>query len=387
MADLLWLEAVGGAAGDMFLAAALDLGVPRAEVETLLAALRLPGWRLEVCPAEVDSIRGLHVDVALEGPQPEVRGLREILALVKASGLPDRARQAACAMFERIGRAEAKVHGVPIEQVHFHEVGAVDSIVDLCGAAVVMELLGWPRALASPPELGQGFQKTHHGVMPVPPPAVLEILAGKEIRPGGPPGEAVTPTGAAILAELFEVGTAPPLVPRRTGYGVGTSRWPDRPNVLRLTLAEVAEPRAALFLLEANLDDCSGQMVARAIEAALASGALDAWAVPATMKKGRPGLVLSALAPAESRERVVRAMVEETSTLGVRYRAVERVELEREWVAVATPYGAVRVKVGRLGGEVLNAHPEWDDCAVRAAEHGVPVKRVLEAAAAAFRRP
>jgi hypothetical protein len=213
---------------------------------------------------------------------------------------------------------------------------------------------------------------------------VLEILSGTTVQPGGPPGEAVTPTGAAILVELFEVGTPPPYAPRRIGCGVGTSRWPDRPNVLRLVLADAALSRGALQLLEANLDDATGQLVARAIEAALEQGAVDAWAVPATMKKGRPGLVLSALAPAERSEAVARTLMAETTTLGVRLRAVERIEADREWVAVETPWGSVRVKVGRLGGEIVNAHPEWDDCAARAREHGVPVKRVLEAAAAAF---
>jgi uncharacterized protein (TIGR00299 family) protein len=385
VADLLWLEPVGGAAGDMFLAAALDLGVPRGELERLLGTLGL-SFDLEVAPSEVSGIRGTHLDVQPRegGPQPE--GLPEILELVGKSGLPPRAREAARAIFERMGRAEARVHGVPLEKVHFHEVGAVDSIVDACGAAAVLDLLGWPRAVASPPELGQGLQKTHHGVLPVPPPAVLEILKGKTVRPGGPPGEAVTPTGAAILAELFEIGTPPPFSPERTGYGVGTSRWPDRPNVLRLTLGSAAAGRSGLVLLEANLDDCPGQLVARAIEVALERGALDAWATPATMKKGRTGLVLSALAPAERRDEVARSMMEETTTLGVRFRAMDRVELLREWVEVETEYGKVRVKVGRLGGEVLNAHPEFEDCAARAREQRVPLKRVLEAAAAAFRR-
>jgi uncharacterized protein (TIGR00299 family) protein len=385
VADLLWLEPVGGVAGDMFLAAALDMGVPQAEVERALATLGL-GFDLEVTGAEASGIRGKHLEVRPRAGEPEPGDLGEILARVRASGLAPRAREAARAIFERIGRAEAKVHGVPLERVHFHEVGAVDSVVDACGAAVVLDLLGWPRAVASPPELGQGLQKTHHGVIPVPPPAVLEILAGKTIRPGGPPGEAVTPTGAAILAELFEFGTPPPFVPARTGYGVGTSRWPDRPNVLRLTLGSAAEERSALVLLEANLDDCPGQLVARAIEAALERGALDAWATPATMKKGRTGLVLAALAPAERRDEVARSMMEETTTLGVRFRALERLELAREWVDVETEYGSVRVKVGRLGGEILNAHPEYEDCAARARERGVPVKRVLEAAAAAYRR-
>lgn len=387
MADLLWLEPVGGVAGDMFLAGALDLGVNRADLEKALATLGVP-FELVVTAAEAGGLRGTHLEVrAGSGPGPPgPEGLAEILELVRRSGLAPRAREAARSLFERIGRAEARVHRVALETVHFHEVGALDSIVDCCGAAVVLDLLGWPRAVASPPELGQGLQKTHHGILPVPPPAVLEILSGKTIRPGGPPGEAVTPTGAAILAELFEIGAPPPFAPERSGYGVGTSRWPDRPNVLRLTLGSVAGGRGSLVLVEANLDDCPGQLVARAIEVALERGALDAWAAPVTMKKGRTGLVLSALAPAERRDAVARSMLEETTTLGVRFREVERMELFREWVEVATRYGSVRVKVGRLGGEVVNAHPEWEDCAARAREHGVPVKRVLEEAAAAYRR-
>ncbi len=385
MAALLVLDPVGGVAGDMFLAAALDLGVPRAELERLLGALPLPAWHLAVAPAEAGGLRGTHVEVVAEGGGLPARRLPEILDLVRGSGLPGRAKEAALELFGRIGRAESKVHGVPLEAVHFHEVGELDSIVDVCGAAAVMEILGWPRAVASPPELGEGRQRTAHGVLPVPPPAVLEILAGVTIRPGGPPGEAVTPTGAAILAVLFEVGTPPPYAPARSGYGVGTSRWPDRPNVLRLTQGEAAEgTRDGLVLLEANLDDCSGQLVARAIEAALEEGALDAWAAPVTMKKGRPGVVLGALAPGARRDAVARSMIRETTTLGVRCRTIERIEADRECVTVDTRFGTVRVKMGRLGGEVVNAQPEWEDCVVRAREHGVPVKRVLEAATQAL---
>jgi uncharacterized protein (TIGR00299 family) protein len=400
----------------MFLAAALDLGVPREALEAALRTLGVGPFRLEVTRAEVQGIAGTHLDVVVEGHghgerhggrdeahahagQPahahaHHRHLTEILALVRRSGLSPRAREAAVALFECIGRAEARVHGIAVEDVHFHEVGAVDSIVDLCGAAVALELLGWPRAISFPPELGHGFQKTAHGILPAPSPAALEILAaaGKPIRPGGPPGEAVTPTGAAILAVLCEVGTPPPFTPRRVGYGVGTSRWPDRPNVLRLTLGDVAAGAGAglpvrgnIVQLEANLDDGSGQLVARAIEAALEAGALDAWATPCTMKKGRPGLVLAALAPEERRDAVARVFLTETTTLGVRFRPVERVELDRELVPVETEYGPVRVKVGRLGAAVLGAHPEYDDCAARARERGVPVKEVLAAAMAAWR--
>jgi uncharacterized protein (TIGR00299 family) protein len=398
--QLLLVEPVGGAAGDMFLAAALDLGVSRAELEAALATLGLPGFRLEVTRAEANGIAGTHVEVVVEAGQPHHRRLADILALLRASGLSPRAKEAALALFERIGRAEAQVHGIALEAVHFHEVGAVDSIVDVCGAAVVMDLLGWPRAVALAPELGRGFVKTAHGLLPVPPPAVLELLRGVPVLPGGPVGEAVTPTGAALLAGLCEVGVpAPPFTPARVGYGVGTKRWPDRPNVLRMTLGDETTPEsevrragarppppdAGIFQLELNLDDCPGQLVARAIEAALEAGALDAWAAPCTMKKGRPGLVVGALAAAGRREAVARALLAETTSLGLRSWPVARIELERELVEVETEHGRVRVKVGRLGGEVMGAHPEYEDCAARARERGVAVKEVMAAALAAWR--
>ena len=388
MAALLYLEPVGGIAGDMFLAAALDCGVDRGALTAALGTLGVP-FRLEVTQAEAQGLAGTHVRVVAEGPQPHHRRLADVRRIVATSGLAPRAREAALALLDCIGRAEARVHGVALEEVHLHEVGAVDSLVDLCGAAVVMDLLGWPRALSLPPELGQGMARTAHGPLPVPAPATLEILRGRPVRAGGPPGEAVTPTGAAILATLCEIGEAPLMTPRRTGYGVGTARWPDRANVLRMTLAETEEAlaqRRGVAQIEANLDDCPGQLVARAIEAALEAGALDAWATPCTMKKGRPGLVLAALATDDRRDAVARAFLAETTTLGVRVRPVDRVELEREHVAVDTEHGPVRVKVGRLGGAVLGAHPEYDDCAARARERGVPVKDVMAAALAAWRR-
>ncbi len=386
MAKVLVLEPIGGIAGDMFLAATLDLGVPRGELERLLGSLPLEGFRLEVSAAEVGGLRGTHVKVAVEDSGQPERGLRQILEIVDQSGLSPRAREAARAVFVRIGRAESTVHGVPLESVHFHEVGAVDSIVDVCGAAAALDLLGWPRLCALPPELGQGFVETAHGALPVPPPAVLEILKGTPVKLGGPPGEAVTPTGAALLAALCEVGDPPPLAPERVGVGVGTARWPDRPNVLRLILGEAAGGgERRLWVMEANLDDCPGQLVARAIEAALAAGALDAWAGPLTMKKGRPGFLLGALADGERREAVARAFLAETTTLGVRWYPVERTELSREVLSVETAYGPVRVKVSRDGGRVLGAQPEYEDCAQRAREKSVPVREVMAAALSSWR--
>jgi len=394
VSELLFLEPVGGIAGDMFLAAALDCGLPLDELARALATLQV-NFRLEATRAEAAGLAGTHVEVVVEGPQPECRALAEIRSLIEASGLSPRAKKVAVSLFERIGRAEAKVHGVPVERVHFHEVGAVDSIVDVCGAAVALDLFGWPRVVSLPPELGHGFVKTAHGRLPVPGPAVLELLKGVMVRLGGPPGEAVTPTGAALLAGLCEVGAPPPFVPRTIGYGIGTSRWPDRPNALRMSLGEIRDlppdssrldgERATLWELACNLDDCSGQLVARAIEAALAAGALDAWAAPCTMKKGRPGLVLAALAAPERRAEVERIFFAETTTLGVRARPVERRELSREIVSVDTPYGCVRIKVGRLCGEVIAALPEYEDCAALSRARGAPVKEVMAAAMASFR--
>jgi hypothetical protein len=381
---LLVLEPIGGIAGDMFLAAAIDVGVDPAALEAALRTLGVPGWRLVVTKKTDRGIAGTHVDIEIEGAHPHHRGLREILALVDGSGLSARAREAARGMFERLGRAEAKVHGVSVDEVHFHEVGALDSILDVCGAAVAVDLLGWPRLLAAPPELGHGLARSAHGPMPIPPPAVLELLAGRPVRPGGPEGETVTPTGAAILAELAEVGPLPPIIPARVGYGVGTRSWPDRPNVLRATIAEPAES-GELWLLETNLDDATGQMVARALEAALEAGALDAWAAPITMKKGRPAVIVAALVDEGRRAAVTRVLFAETTTLGLRRRRIERDVLAREVRTVETVYGPVRVKISSLDGVELGAQPEHDDCLALARTKGVSLREVMAAALATYR--
>ncbi len=386
---LLLLEPIGGLAGDMFLAAAIDLGVDRADLEAQLRTLGLPGWKLEVSRVLVNGIAATHVEVVVEDAPHGDRRLADLVAVVDRSALSDRARATARDLFTRLARAEARVHACAVEEVHFHEVGAVDSIVDLCGAVVALELLGWPRAVAAPPELGRGFVKTAHGMLPVPAPAVLELLTGLPVRPGGPAGEAVTPTGAVLLAGLFELGPLPPHRPVQVGYGAGTVRWPDRPNLVRLTVGEayppVAGPGEALLVLECNLDDASGQLVGHAIAAALDAGALDAWAAPLTMKKGRPGLCLGALCDPSRSDAVARVLLTETSTLGVRFTRVERQALRRELEPVETRYGTVLVKVAWLGGQVVNAQPEWDDCEARALEAGVPVKEVLAEAASAWR--
>lgn len=378
MSGVLYLEPIGGIAGDMFLAAAMDLGVEAAAIEKALRGLGVPGWSFKVSKQSRHQISGTHVDVVVDkgSVEPE-RSLTDIVQLIKScSTMSARAKDHALRTFDIIGRAEAKVHGIPLEKIHFHEVGAVDSIVDLCGAAVVYELLGEPETFASPPPMGSGTTHTAHGPMPVPPPATMEILKGAAVRFEGV-GELTTPTGAAILKSFATIGPAPSLVVSKIGYGVGTRDWKDRANVLRASLAMRAEAQAGeAFVLEANLDDCSPQLLGLLVERLLADGALDAWVVPATMKKGRPGHLLGALARVDAREKLTALLFAESTTLGVRSYPVERAELDRRHEAVSTRFGEVRIKVGHRGGRVLNANPEYEDCRAAAEKSGTPVKVV-----------
>jgi len=384
---VLYLEPVGGIAGDMFLAAALDLGVSVQALEAGLQSLELGRWHLVASPAQRHRLSGVHVEVVVEeGATSGHRPLSDILRRIDASSLPVRARGRARAMFEAIGRVEAAIHGVAVESVEFHEVGAVDSIVDVCGAALALELLGDPEVWCAPVPLGSGTIETAHGRIPVPAPATLELLEGLPVRFEGV-GELTTPTGAALVKVLSRPGLPPELVVERVGYGVGTKQWADRPNVLRATLGvPTAGTAAGTYVLETNLDDCSPQLLGTLLEGLLVRGALDAWVLPATMKKGRPGHLLGALAEADTRERLVDFILRESTTLGVRCSRVERTTLQRHQVSVQTAYGPVRIKVGMRGQETLNVAPEYEDVRAVAEAAGVPVKLVWAEALAAWSR-
>lgn len=384
---VLYLEPVGGIAGDMFLGAALDLGVQKEALEAGLGSLELGRWRLVASKAKRHGLTGVHVEVVVEsGPASGHRPLAEILRRIDASALPARARARARTTFEAIGRVEASIHGVAVEDVEFHEVGAVDSIVDVCGAALALELLGDPEVCCAPVPLGSGTVETAHGRMPIPAPATLELLEGLPVRFEGK-GELTTPTGAALVKVLTRVGPPPEMVVERVGYGVGTREMDDRPNVLRATLGRpTAGVDAGVFVLETNLDDCSPQLLGTLLESLLKAGALDAWVVPATMKKGRPGHLLGALVGGELRQALVELVLRESTTLGVRTFRVERTMLERHHVRVETPHGSVRIKLGMLGKETLNAAPEYEDVRALAEASGVPVKEVWAEALAAWSR-
>ena len=396
---VLALEPIGGIAGDMMLAALLHLGAPRSALDECLAALAdasgaldLRGTQVVAEPVEVSGIRAVHVDVRVPPEvirrEPHHRPFRAIRELLERARLPDRARELALVAFTRLAEAEGRVHGVPADEVEFHEVGAVDSIVDVAGSAALVAALAPARIVSLPPPSGGGTARAAHGPIPIPGPAVLEVMRGRALRPSGP-GERTTPTGAALLAAWTEAADSlPELSIQSVGYGAGSKRWDDAPNLLRAVLGAAVRGQpggGAGWVLEANLDDLSPQLVAAALEAVLTAGAADAWIAPVTMKKGRPGHLLGAVVPEAARAAVEDALFRETSTLGLRAYRVERSVLDREVIEVATPYGPIRVKVGRRGGAVVNAAPEFEDCRLRAREHGVALKEVLAAALFAWR--
>ncbi|MDX2011103.1 MAG: nickel pincer cofactor biosynthesis protein LarC [Myxococcaceae bacterium] len=385
MAKVLLLEPVGGVAGDMFLAAALDLGVDLAALEAPLRSLSVPGWSLSTARAERHAIGGTHLDVVLEAPEEHPhRRYRDIDALIAASGLSPRAKDTALRVFRAIGEVEAKIHGVTLDDIHFHEVGAVDSIVDICGAAVALELLGWPEVFTTPPPLGSGTIRIAHGTVPVPVPATLELLKDRPVRFEGR-GELTTPTGAALLKVLADFSPPPELIVERIGYGVGTKDWPDRANVLRASLGRRStDTTSTLTVLECNVDDASPQLLGALVQTLLDAGALDAWLTPVVMKKGRPGHLIGVLCEPSERAALTERLLRETTTLGVRESTVRRTALERRFDTVQTRWGAVRVKVGLREGVVVNAAPEFEDCRQLAQTHRVPLKDVQQQALVAW---
>ncbi len=379
-------DPIGGVAGDMTIAALLHLGAPRGALDEGLRKLPLPGVSLAVSDVEISGIRAVHVEVRAPAEPHPHRPWRDVRELIARAALPARAAGLAQSAFALLAGAEGRIHGVAPEEVEFHEVGAVDSIVDVVGAALLVDALGPERMVALPPPAGAGTGRSAHGIIPFPAPATLELLRGRRLRPSGP-GERTTPTGAALLAAWTEEATAlPELILDRVGYGAGTRRWEDAPNLLRAVLgAGTQRDREPMWVLEANLDDLSPQLVSVALDAVLGAGALDAWIAPVTMKKGRPGHLFAALVTEAARAPVEAAIFKETSTLGIRALRAERAVLARELVEVATEYGKVRVKVGRLRGAMVNAAPEFEDCRQAAARCGVAVKEVMAAALSAFR--
>jgi pyridinium-3,5-bisthiocarboxylic acid mononucleotide nickel chelatase len=372
-----YLDCVGGLAGDMLLAALLDAGAELERLRAVPRALGLSGVAVEAERVERQGIGALHVSIEVSDDHAH-RNYREIRRIVEQAELPVAARTRSLEAFARLAEVEGGIHGIPPEDVHFHELGSLDTLVDLCGTFVLLDDLGVERVTSSPLPYARGLTKAAHGVLPLPAPATLGLLAGARLVGVETQAELVTPTGAAIAAVLVdEWGTLPPLTLERVGYGAGTADLADRPNVVRLVLGTAAErPDGRVVLLETNLDDFPSELVPDAAERCYAAGALDVWTVPAQMKKGRPGLVVSVLARPDAESAVARALLEETSALGVRVSRLDRYELERRERVVEVGGEPIRIKVGLLDGRVVNVAPEHDDCAALARSTGRSVKSV-----------
>jgi uncharacterized protein (TIGR00299 family) protein len=374
-----YLDCAGGLAGDMLLAALLDAGAPESALREVPRRLGLGEVELQLERVQRHGVGALHLDVVGDHGERTWRSLRDRLG---AAAVDDRAR----AVLARLAEVEADIHGVQVEDVHFHELGAVDTVVDVVGAVTLLAELGVERVVCSPLPMGRGVVRSAHGVLPLPAPATAALLVGKPVFGVDVEAELVTPTGAALAAILADDwGPMPEMTVERVGYGAGTADFAERANVLRVFLGRETTtlPVSEVRLLETNLDDFLPELVPDAVARCFAAGALDVWTAPVGMKKGRPGIVLSALARPEAENAVARAILEQTTALGVRVAGLRRYELEREERTVAVDGRQVRVKVGLLDGRVVNVAPEHDDCAAVAQATGTPIKSVWAAALAA----
>lgn len=409
----------------MFLGALIDAGVPSGVFEDTVKALNV-GARLEISRVNRSGISATKVDVLVHGekelprevyweqqahkhelehahthghePNPghthehkhapdHGRGLKDIKELISAAAISDKAKQTATAVFQVLGEAEAKVHNAELESIHFHEVGAVDAMVDIVCAAVGAEALGVDEIVCSPLNVGGGTVKCAHGTFPVPAPATVELLKGAPAYSSGLNVELVTPTGAAIvktLAKRFE--SFPQMKIEKTGYGAGTRDFPGHANVVRLTIGESEQSRTAgttqekISVLEVNLDDLNPQVFGYVMDRLFEEGALDAFGVPVQMKKNRPGTLLTVLCQPQDSAKLTNIIFSETTTLGVRQREESRLALQRKWVSVGTRWGEVRIKIASMNGTITNYAPEYEDCRRIAAEKHVPLKAVMQEA-------
>jgi uncharacterized protein (TIGR00299 family) protein len=387
---VLHIDCFAGIAGDMLLGALIDVGVSVEAVREGLAGLPVEGWELRTERVSRGGVSATKVSVsaAAGGAVPGRLSHDELANAIEAGGLPPQVTARSLAVLRAIADAEAHVHGVSVAEVHFHEVGGIDTLVDVTGAALGLELLGIQRVTSAPIPLSHGFVECAHGKLPVPPPAVTELVKGVPTVPLDIEGETVTPTGAALAVTLAEsFGPPPPMTVEAVGYGAGTSEWPEVPNVLRVIVGEAPDERAAeaaeVALLEANIDDMPAEHFALALERCLEAGALDVWLTPIQMKKSRPAVMLSALVEPADAARVASAIFANTTTFGIRQGRMSRVCLPRRHETVETPHGPIRVKIATLPSGDETASPEYEDCLEAAKAAGVPLRVVYVAALAA----
>jgi hypothetical protein len=380
-----YFDCFSGISGDMTLGALVDAGVPVEQLRGELQGLNVPGWELTIEKVWKNGMAASYAKVRVQDTQTH-RSLSAILGIIEKSALAPNVKERAAAIFKKLGEAEAAVHDVPLEKIHFHEVGAVDAIVDIVGACIGFTALGIESFACSALNVGGGTAKMAHGVLPVPAPATARLLLGKPTYSNGVQKELVTPTGAAIVATLCaSFGPQPLMAVNAIGYGAGTADLEGQPNVLRLMVGAAAEKRVAaesetIRVLEANLDDMNPQIYGYFLEKALAAGALDVFATPVQMKKNRPGMLVTVLCKPEDEAKFHEMLFAETTTLGVRTYTAERRVLARQWETVRTAFGEVRIKVARLNGHIRQASPEFEDCRKLAEVKNVPLQRVMDEA-------
>jgi len=378
-----YFDCPSGASGDMVLGALVDAGCELGVLESALASLGVEGWRLEARAVERGGLRGTQLVVRTD-PSRRFHDLGDMLRPIARSTLPDGVKARAEAVLRRLAEAEAHVHRVPVDAVHFHEVGDLDTLVDVVGSVAGLDALGVDRVYVSPLPIGGGTVETAHGRLPVPAPATAELLRGFPVYDNGVSAELVTPTGAAILTTLGTPGRLPAMTLERIGWGAGARELPI-PNLLRVLVGQAAPAGAepgeveSLVTVETTIDDMSPQLYEPLVERLLAAGALDVYLTPVVMKRSRPGTVLTALAPPELAERLAEVLFRETTTIGVRWSEVQRRRLPRELVRLPTTLGTVTFKISRLGGRVVTVTPEFEEVRRIADAQSRPVREVLEA--------
>jgi pyridinium-3,5-bisthiocarboxylic acid mononucleotide nickel chelatase len=373
----------------MTLGALLSCGASEADLRAGLDRLRLPGWRLDLTETSRNGIGATDVTVTITEPQGHGRHLHHIEEILAASDLSEPIRQRALTIFTRLAEAEAKIHQTTVERIHFHEVGAVDAIVDIVGACLGLEILGVEQVICSPLPMGKGFVECAHGTIPLPAPATLELIQGVPVYGIDLEGELVTPTGAALMTTLAtSFGPMPTMKVRATGYGAGKKEFGNRPNLLRVVIGETVEDAFSgapeIVVLETNVDDLSPEFYEPLTERLLEAGAADVYLTPIQMKKGRPGTLLTVLASPDLTDTLAGIIFRESSTLGLRQSTMRRLCLDREWKPVETPYGPIRVKTGSWRGLETTASPEYEEVKAAARAHNVPAKTVHQAALQAY---
>ena len=382
---LAYFDCFSGISGDMTLGALVDAGCSADLLRAELKSLQVPGWTLTTEKVWKNGMAATYVRVQTEDQQKH-RSLTTILEILKNSQLALPVRERASRIFQKLGEAEAHVHDAPLEKVHFHEVGAVDAIVDIVGSCIGFHALGIERFACSPLNIGGGTAKMAHGVLPVPAPATARLLQGAPTFSNGVQRELVTPTGAAIVATLSDsFGPQPPMTVSAIGYGAGTANLEGRPNVVRIMIGDSADKVSSvgdeeISIIEANLDDMNPQIYGYVLEKALLAGALDVYTTALQMKKNRPGTLLTILCRPEDTDALMSIIFAETTTFGIRTHRAQRRALPREWVNVSTAYGSGRIKLSRSNGHILHVTPEYDDCRKLAVEKQVPLQQVISEA-------